>query len=74
LIAEFALSEDSNYHPARDAEQANLGENGFGFSAPEILPLANHRIRFQKAIQYQNRTNPGVKRSRPTPFPKSRVA
>jgi hypothetical protein len=69
LIAEFALSEDANYDPTEE-----LAENGFGFSAPEILRLANRRIRLQKAIQYHNRTNPGTKRPAPTPFPKSKAA
>jgi hypothetical protein len=63
LIAEYALSEDANYHPARHAEQqADIGENGFRFSASEILRLANRRILLQKAIQHQNRINPGVRR------------
>ena len=74
LIARLALSADENHDPTE-----NLGENRFGFSAPEIVALARRRILLDKAIQYQNslnpgKTNPAARRPGPTPFPRQTAA
>ena len=69
LLAEFATNKGETCDPAED-----LGENPFGFSAPEILRLANRRIRLQQALEYKNRTAPPSKRPGPTPIDRSKVA
>jgi hypothetical protein len=69
LLAELALSQGETYDPTED-----LGENGFGFSIPEILRLASRRIRLRKARQlYQPTPNRG-KRREPTPIRTTKVA
>jgi hypothetical protein len=69
LLAELALREGETYDPTED-----LGENGFGFSAPEIMRLASRRIRLQRALAYQKQAAKPSTGPKPTPFPTTKAA
>ena len=70
FIAQVALSKGETYEPKN--------ENGFEFSAPEILRMANRKIRLQQALEYQKQTlkpasgPAGTKK--PAPFPTTKAA